>query len=120
MLDAVQGTSEQSTQMLINLSRRRDREFLKNSEDIPQPLFELCNPLTLQVFSDELQVSTPERAISILRSHASRLELGEDECIIKYSDATRSESGSRFGYATALPQLPVNLAGKNSTKVHKR
>lgn len=120
MLDAAEGTSQQTILLLINLGRRRGREFLAHGKDIPPPLFGLCNPLTLQVFSNELHSSSQERAISILRDHAARLELSEDECIIRYSDASRYMGGSRWGYATARPQLPVDSASKSSSKVHKR
>ena len=120
VLDAVEGTSQQKMLLLINWGRRRGREFLARKEDRPPPLFGLCNPLTLQLFSNELQSSLPERSISILRDYAARLELSEDECIIRYTNAGQYMGRSRFGYATALPQSPVDSANKSSSKAHKR
>lgn len=120
VLDAEERLPQQTILLLISMGRRRGREFLGHGTDIPPPLFGLCNSLTLQVFSNELHSCSQERSISILRDHAARLSLSEDECLIRYSHVNSYMDRSKFGYTTALPQSLVVSGRQSSIKVHKR
>ena len=127
LLNAPEGTSLQNVLMLINLGRRRGRGFLAHEQDMPQPLFGLCNPSLLDLFSNELTLSSQARAIAILRDHAARLGLNGDECIIRYSDASGHDGEGLLGYATAIPQIAeeqpptkVRSRSRMSDEVHKR
>jgi hypothetical protein len=103
---------------LIGLGCRRGHNFLGREQEVPPQLFGLSDPATLFSLSGELQASSEENAILILRQLAESLGLRSDETIIRYLH--HDIHGSQLEYATAVPDDYDEFGKPLSAAAHKR